>query len=611
MFVNNIMLKAATVPVKSATIFQSDTAELTRSLSLELKNGRNVVEISDISGAIVVESPRISGASGDVRVLDVVCKKKPNFSLDAPSAEMRHITTRGIALNAEREVRRQEAALLDASARMITSVKGETRGADAPMSGDQVLDFVQKVVKQKLAVQKALQNLDEEIEQLEKKLATLRNARKGEANVVITATIIASSDCKANLKLTYLVSGVSWRPFYDLHATTVDGQPSTDVSLRYCATITQATGEDWNDTVLTLSTVDAQAQRQLSVPSLKPLKITIPRGPISHTLARGSGFHTMTRMSDQRRQPAPTALFGSAVPPAVSEVQPIIIDPEPVPTSQRSRSASRSRSRSPTRVVVSQVTSPTRSSLSVAYRVQGTVSMPSDGEEHRLTVALLNFKANLNYICVPRQSPTVYIVSKVENTSEYDLLPGTVNVFMNDSFVTKTSINFISVNESFDCVLGMDTSIKVSYQKDEKTEHEPRRNFAEPQKTTTRTMVTTITNRHNFDIEELVVREAVPLGSENDKVHVVLRKPAGLAEAKDGQVIVDHAEGDDEEAVKPKVRWTEAKDGKGGEKDGLFEWICAIPAGKEVTLKAQWDVKSPSELDWAEQAQTTVYSRVS
>ncbi|OSC98498.1 hypothetical protein PYCCODRAFT_1417614 [Trametes coccinea BRFM310] len=612
MFVNTIVLNAARAPVAAATIFQSDAAELTRSLTLELKGGRNVVEISDISGGIHRDSPRISGAPDGVRVVDVVCKMKPSFSQDEPTAEIREITKRGIALNAEREVRRQEAALLDDSAKLITSGKGETRGTNASVGSDEILEFVGKCVQRKLAVQKALQTLDEQIVELEKKLAMLRNARKGDTNAVITATVVAGADVKAELKLTYLVSGVTWRPFYDLHATTIEGQPSKDVSMRYCATIVQHTGEDWNDTTLTLSTADAKAQRQLSVPPLQPLKITVPSHygvtviePPSAPWFRGQpptistfGAHApaMQLFGQQANRETPIPV----VPPAPPSPAPVVVATQ----SRRSSTGSRqSRSRSPPTppIVVAPpaFSSPgfsSRNSVSVAYRVEGTVSIPSDGEEHQLTVALLNFETKLSYTCVPRKSSAVYIVSKVKNTSDYDLLPGTVNVFMNDSFVTRTSINFISVNESFECVLGVDTSIKVSYRQDEKTEHEPRRNFAEPQKTTTRTMVTTVINRHNHDIPELIVRESVPLGSEADKVNVILRKPAGLASAKDG-----HVETDDGETVNAKVRWTEVTDGNGGEKDGLFEWIHAIPAGKKISFEAQWDVKSPSNVRWTEQ----------
>ncbi len=151
------------------------------------------------------------------------------------------------------------------------------------------------------------------------------------------------------------------------------------------------------------------------------------------------------------------------------------------------------------------------------------------------------------------------------------------------------------MNESFPCVLGVDTSLKVTYRQSSKTEHEPRRNFAEPHKTIARTAITTIANQHGHAVTELVVRDAVPLGNEDVQVAVMLRRPAGLAEAAQGaEVAVKLAQ--PQEGVTAKVRWTKVEDGRGGEKDGLYEWVCAIPPGKKISLEAQWDVKGPSDL---------------
>ena len=46
------------------------------------------------------------------------------------------------------------------------------------------------------------------------------------------------------------------------------------------------------------------------------------------------------------------------------------------------------------------------------------------------------------------------------------------------------------------------------------------------------------------------------------------------------------------------------EDGKGGEKDGIYEWVCAIPAGKRVQLETEWDVKAPGGLKWEEKVGT-------
>ena len=69
------------------------------------------------------------------------------------------------------------------------------------------------------------------------------------------------------------MTGVTWTPYYDLHASTSDGKPASNVSLHYCANITQNTGEDWNNTTLTLSTANSQALRSLSVPKVDPLRL--------------------------------------------------------------------------------------------------------------------------------------------------------------------------------------------------------------------------------------------------------------------------------------------------------------------------------------------------
>ena len=158
-------------------------------------------------------------------------------------------------------------------------------------------------------------------------------------------------------------------------------------------------------------------------------------------------------------------------------------------------------------------------------------------------------------------------------------------------------LQLISVNESFDCVLGIDTAVRVTYSSKSDTEHEPVRSFAEPTKTTTRTVTTTATNGHPFDISNLIIRDAIPLGNEDANITVMLRKPDGLAQAKDGDEVAARLDGDVQEA---KARWSKVEDGKGGEKSGMYEWVCAIPAGKKVTLEAEWAIKAPSKVTWEE-----------
>ncbi len=153
------------------------------------------------------------------------------------------------------------------------------------------------------------------------------------------------------------------------------------------------------------------------------------------------------------------------------------------------------------------------------------------------------------------------------------------------------------MNESFNCVLGSDTALRVTYTQQSRTEHEAGRTFDEPTKTTTRMITIAATNGHTFDIPKLVIRDAIPLGDENANIKVMLRKPEGLAQAKDGEEVTVLLEGEVQNA---KARWSKLENGKGGEKDGMYEWVCSVPAGKAVSLKAEWAVKAPSNVKWEE-----------
>ena len=71
-----------------------------------------------------------------------------------------------------------------------------------------------------------------------------------------------------------------------------------------------------------------------------------------------------------------------------------------------------------------------RVALALAYRVEGDVTLASDGLAHRLAIAMLEFKADLKGVCAPRVNTAVLIEASAKNTSEYELLAGPVSVFM-------------------------------------------------------------------------------------------------------------------------------------------------------------------------------------
>lgn len=230
--------------------------------------------------------------------------------------------------------------------------------------------------------------------------------------------------------------------------------------------------------------------------------------------------------------------------------------------------------------------------MAISFTVHGESTIPSDGVEHQVSVAVLPFQAKISYVSIPRIDPRVFLQCEVQNSSEYRLLPGPVSVILDDSYVSKTSINDINTGDNFECTLGDDTSTKVTYARSSKTVKSNGGAFSEVTNTTTYTTKVSIQNKHQFAITDLIVRDVIPT-CEDKRAKIILRKPLGLADAKDGESVDLKNDG-------LRVGWEKLVDGKGGEKEGKFEWKWKVGSGARVNVEAEWEIKVPGEFPWVE-----------
>ena len=240
-----------------------------------------------------------------------------------------------------------------------------------------------------------------------------------------------------------VVSSVHWALHYELHATMSTDRISPEISLIYCATVDQLTGEDWNNVALTLSTLDTRAHTllPLSIPTLQPLKIALETSP-TDAKKRLPGFeryefHALTS-EDPFVVPAPIAQMHFAR----------RVDSEDVVIETAEEDAVLSSDLSPVNANVENgLPGPVidRHALSLAYHVGGAVSVPSDGEKHRIAFAGLALTADVRYVCVPRKGPEVFLEARMKNTSGHELLPGPVTVFIDDCLAARSSLKVSAV----------------------------------------------------------------------------------------------------------------------------------------------------------------------
>lgn len=72
-------------------------------------------------------------------------------------------------------------------------------------------------------------------------------------------------------------------------------------------------------------------------------------------------------------------------------------------------------------------------------------------------------KPEFEYETVPKMNQNAYIKAKVTNTSQFSLLAGPANVFLDNNFVAKTDLKSYSPQEEFNFSLGVDPAIRIDY----------------------------------------------------------------------------------------------------------------------------------------------------
>ncbi|CAF1067205.1 unnamed protein product [Rotaria sordida] len=110
---------------------------------------------------------------------------------------------------------------------------------------------------------------------------------------------------------------------------------------------------------------------------------------------------------------------------------------------------------------VNVLASKTEASMSsTSFVIPRRSTIDSDGKPHKVTIGVLELTSTFTYTVVPKMSLRAYLKASTVNTSDKQLLAGPVSVFMDNNFITHSSIDNVCVGDTFDLPLGTDISVK-------------------------------------------------------------------------------------------------------------------------------------------------------
>jgi uncharacterized protein (TIGR02231 family) len=241
--------------------------------------------------------------------------------------------------------------------------------------------------------------------------------------------------------------------------------------------------------------------------------------------------------------------------------------------------------------------------VTATLNVPGLTSVASDNVKHTVTVMELEMDAETFYCATPRTDVAMNHKMKVTNTTKYPLKGGSANIFVNGSLVAHHTISLVVPNETFECPLGLDSSIRIEFPPVKQTITHSSKFLSLPFKAKTTkhtfTQVISVVNTKSHPVSNVQISDHIPT-SDDDSIRVRLISPSLPVPGKDmnleKKVIVsdgvvahwaDKTSGD---------MWGVSAVRKGnavGAEEGLMNWTCAIPAGGRVEILLKWEVKVP------------------
>ncbi|MCC7494904.1 MAG: mucoidy inhibitor MuiA family protein [Fimbriimonadaceae bacterium] len=281
----------------------------------------------------------------------------------------------------------------------------------------------------------------------------------------------------ASIELNYLVGGVNWTPAYVARL----GAKHDKLALEYHGVVTQASGEDWKDVALTLST--SFATMQADAPVLAPLYVGLREAAEADEPAKaGADYGEQRRALEKQlyeRQandkpaepPRPTASSGGA--PGAPGPRVTVPRPETnADLAQVNILAAQLQqlelAASDDAVRVARRAGSKTEGLAVDYELPGKVSVQARLDQQIFRIAALDLKPQTYYTAVPIFSDYVYQAVATTNTSGLALLPGPYNAYIEGAFAGQGQLPMTADGQALTLGFGTESRLKVTRELEEK-----------------------------------------------------------------------------------------------------------------------------------------------
>lgn len=246
-------------------------------------------------------------------------------------------------------------------------------------------------------------------------------ARRNTSEIIISVNSEKGSN--AQFEISYVVGNAGWTPEYDIRsAGTKD-----NLSLDYKANVRQATGEDWENVPLVLSTANPNLSGVK--PQLQPWYINFAP-------------ELREMMEVRKRSIAPTA--------AARQMEVMMEAPDKIQEDAQS---------------LAEVVSMVETTLNVEFRIALPTTVKSSSKPVQVDIRKATVQATYEYSVVPKLDKDAFLMARLTGWDALNLLPGEASIYFEGTFVGKTYIDPNNLRDTLSISLGRDKRIVVSREK--------------------------------------------------------------------------------------------------------------------------------------------------
>ena len=231
---------------------------------------------------------------------------------------------------------------------------------------------------------------------------------------------VADFDCS------YFTRNAGWIPNYDIRVKTIDNT----FKLVYKAMVSQTTGLDWNGVKLSLSTSNPNMNN--NSPMLYPIYMQLYTPVLYQTLVRSTNEVAVTNAAPQMVE---------------DEVQ---YNESPRSPKMLARESD-----------VSNYLQLSESQLNINYAIELPYDIPSDGMAYSVNIKEEKINVIYQHLSIPKLDNDAFLVAKITQWSELNLLPGQSNIIMDNVYLGKSYLDPNITSDTLQLSLGRDKRVAV------------------------------------------------------------------------------------------------------------------------------------------------------